>query len=151
MRHVLMLATFVVLSHAARAEDSMTVPWNDLCRTTSYQVLTITTSDAGMVKGSCSGVQGNDLSIVDARGMVVTVNRAAISHIQMKPSRNRMSDLGQVLKLEAFSAIGSLLTLDVNTAVACAAVALFDAAIVLPYFAFDSLIHRAKVTSLNVI
>lgn len=93
--HFLILSAALTCTLPMHAADDIHTRWTDLCHVAGTRQLNVTTSDGKTVRGACTSIDANEVSL-SANQRVVKIARSTLTRIQMyQPgSGHHLADLG---------------------------------------------------------
>ena len=112
-RTVMLTALMALGMSMARAEDSISVQWNQVCRVADKRELSITTQSGETVQGYCTRVNVDEIAVITRDQRAVNIARSALAHIRVRRARTRghqLASLGKGMKTGLKSGFGWLFT-----------------------------------------
>jgi len=115
MKHTVLFTTRCLLPAAifwafpAWAADSVTVHWDDVCRTSHGHQLELETTNGNVVSGYCMSIGVDEIAITTKDQKVVKLARKSLSRIQMHRAKgSQLRSLGRGLHKTLADGVGLL-------------------------------------------
>ena len=96
-----------------RAEGSISVQWNQVCRVANNRELSITTQNGKTVQGYCTRINVDEIAVITKDQRAVNIARSALAHICVRRAGTKghqLAALGKGMKAGLKTGLGWLLT-----------------------------------------